>query len=98
VTSTLSLRPQAEEELLAACRWYEEQKPGLGARFADAIDDAFQRIASNPSAFPIVHNEIRRAVLRQFPYGVYFRVQADAIVVIAVMHRRRHPRQWRARR
>jgi toxin ParE1/3/4 len=98
VTHTVIFRPQAENEAHSARRWYEEQKPGLGVRFAAAIDETLQRIASNPSAFPVIHGEVRRAVVRRFPYGVYFRVQEDELVIIAVMHGRRHPRRWRTRR
>jgi len=98
VTQAVIFRPQAAEEARSARQWYEEQKPGLGGRFADAIDETLQRIASNPSAFPLVHGEIRRAVVRRFPYEVYFRVHARDLVIIAVMHGRRHPRRWRSRR
>jgi plasmid stabilization system protein ParE len=98
VTTSVVFRPQAEEEACAARRWYEEQKPGLGARFADAIDETLRRIASNPSTFPLVHGEIRRAVVRQFPYGIYFRTHAHDLVIVAVMHGRRHPRRWQSRR
>jgi toxin ParE1/3/4 len=97
VTYTVVFRLQAEEEARAAQRWYEEQQPGLGARFAGAIDEAIQRIVSNPSAFPVVHDEIRRAVVRRFPFGIYFRIHAEDLVVLAVMHGRRHPRRWQSR-
>jgi plasmid stabilization system protein ParE len=98
VTYTVVFRPQAEEEARAARKWYEEQRPGLGARFADAIDETLQRIASNPSGFPLVHGEIRRAVVRRFPFGVYFRVYCRDLVILAVTHGRRHPRRWQSRR
>jgi plasmid stabilization system protein ParE len=97
VTSSVIFRPQAEEEARAARRWYEDQVPGLGARFAGEIEEVFQRIASNPSEFPTVHGEIRRAVLRRFPFGIYFRIYQQDIVVLAVMHGRRHPRRWQSR-
>lgn len=98
MTYTAVIRPQAAEEARRARLWYEKQKPGLGARFVSAIDEAIQRIASNPLAFPLVHGEIRRTVVRQFPFGIYFRVQARDVVILAVMHGRRHPRRWRLRR
>ena len=97
MTYTVVFRPQAEEEARAAQRWYEEQQPGLGARFAGAIGEAIQRIVSNPSAFPVVHDEIRRAVVRRFPFGIYFRIHAEDLVVLAVMHGRRHPRRRQSR-
>lgn len=72
MTRTVVFRPQAEEEARAARHWYEEQKPGLGGQFADAIDETLRRIAANASAFPRVHGEIRRAVMREFPFAIYF--------------------------
>ena len=61
------------------------------------LDHAVECIASNPLAFPAVHGETRRAVVRRFPYGVYFRVIGDDVVVTAVMHGRRLPRRWQSR-
>jgi len=97
VTLKPVFRPQADQEVQSARRWYEEQRPRLGIEFANAIDEVVERISSNPLAFPIVHNETRRAVVRRFPYGIYFRVSEDQIVVTAVMHGRRHPRRWQGR-
>jgi plasmid stabilization system protein ParE len=98
VTLKPVFRPQADQEVQAARQWYEEQRPGLGIQFANAIDEAVERIAANPLAFRAVHGETRRAIVRRFPYGIYFRVLTDEIVVTAVMHGRRHPRRWRTRR
>ena len=98
MTYAVVFRPQAVEEAHAARRWYEEHQLGLGAQFADAIDEAVQRIASNPMAFPLVYGEIRRAVVRRFPFGIYFRMRGRDLVILAVMHGRRHPRRWQSRR
>ena len=97
MTRPVVFRPQAEDELDLARRWYEEQRAGLGATFVNAFDDMIGRVASSPSEFPVVHNEIRRAVLRQFPYGIYFLMHGETIVVIAVLHGRRHPSRWQSR-
>ena len=67
-------RPQADEEVQSARLWYEEQHPGLGIDFANSIDEVIERISSNALAFPMVQGETRRAVVRRFPYGIYFRV------------------------
>ena len=98
MTYAILFRPEAEQEVREARRWYEEQKPGLGGRFADAIDETLQRLSANPSVFPLVHGEIRRAVMRVFPFGIYFRVHRNDIVIIAVTHGRRHPQRWQSRR
>jgi plasmid stabilization system protein ParE len=97
VTRKPIFRPQADQEVQSARQWYDDQRPGLGVQFADAIDEAVERIASNPLAFPAVYGETRRAVVRRFPYGIYFRVLQDEIIVTAVIHGRRHPRRWQSR-
>jgi len=90
-------RPQAADELLDAARWYEANREGLGADFLEAVDVAVQRIQDAPLTFPVVHETIRRVILKRFPYGIYFRVQKPEIVVLAVMHSRRDPRRWQSR-
>lgn len=96
MTRSIHFRPQAEDEVLKARQWYEGRKPGLGSEFADAVNDIILRIVDNPSAFPIAHGETRRAVLRRFPYAVYFRILEEDIIVLAV-HGRQHPRRWKHR-
>ena len=91
-------RPEADHELLMARRWYDEHRPGLGAQFASEIDDTVERISSNPLAFPLVQGKTRRAIVRRFPFGIYFRMTPAGIVVTAMMHGRRHPLRWQLRR
>jgi plasmid stabilization system protein ParE len=97
MTHAVVFRPQAEEEARAARTWYEHRKMGLGVRFADAISEAIRRIASNPLAFPLVHGETRRAIVRSFPFAAFW-VHGDDVVILAAMHGRRHPREWQIRR
>ena len=91
-------RPQADAEALQAQRWYEERTPGLGVDFAAAVTDAVARIVENPLAYARVRGEVRRAILQRFPFGVYFRVLPDEIIILAVSHGHRHPRSWQLRR
>ena len=98
MTPRLVLRPQAEAELLEARDWYEDQRPGLGGRFAAEVDKALDAVRQAPLAYPRVHAEIRRALVRRFPYAIYFRAMPDEVVVLALIHGRRHPRHWQSRR
>lgn len=98
MTPRLVLRPEAQAELLGARDWYEAERVGLGAVFTAAVEAAVTAILRNPAAYPRVRGDTRRALLRRFPYAVYFRPTAGEIVVLAVMHGRRDPRQWRSRR
>jgi plasmid stabilization system protein ParE len=90
-------RPEAEADVLTAHDWYEQQQSGLGGAFSDALILALVRIESMPRMYAIVFRETRRAKLRTFPYLVYYRVLADRIEVIAVLHGSRDPRLWQER-
>ncbi len=92
----VSFRPEAEAEALETRDWYEGRRPGLGAEFRAALDEAIERIADNPMQFRLVRRDTRRAILNRLPYAVYFREAGDAVVVLAV-HGRQHPRRWQSR-
>jgi plasmid stabilization system protein ParE len=97
VTLELRLRPEAELDLSDAALWYEEQRPGLGHQLLDEVLTIFSKLTEAPLLYPIVHRNTRRALIHRFPFGVYYRVEATAIVVVAVMHGSRNPRRWKSR-
>lgn len=93
----LLVRPEAQAEIDDAVSSYERRRPGLGARFLWELDRVLARAVESPSQFPIVEEAARRAIVKKFPYGVYFVVDAQAIVVLAVLHFRRRPESLRGR-
>jgi plasmid stabilization system protein ParE len=96
VPTPVVFRPEAEDDVLEARAWYESRRLGLGQEFALAIETLIDRIAANPTVFPVVQSETRRAVLSRFPYAIYFRSSDEAIVVLAI-HGRQHPSRWQTR-
>ncbi len=91
------LRVEAEQEFDEAFDWYDAQKAGLGAEFAEEVQRVFDRIAANPLIHQTVFSDIRRGVVRRFPYTVLYRVHADRVEILAVFHSRRDPSVWQAR-
>ena len=71
--------PEADAELAEASRWYAHQREDLDIDFMESIDDALSRIVSSPDAYPIVYRTLRRAVVRRFPFAVFYEVTADEI-------------------
>ena len=67
MTPRLIVDPAAEDDILGAFRWYEARNPGLGDRFLDSLDSAFQLVVENPAAFPSVIDDVRRTLIRTFP-------------------------------
>ncbi|MEY4527564.1 MAG: hypothetical protein RL768_1283 [Nitrospirota bacterium] len=97
MASRLILQPQSELDIQAAAVWYEDQRPGLGEKFLNELDQVFQRIVENPLQFPRLEAAVHRALLRHFPYGVYFVIGDERVDVLAVLHLQRHPEMWKSR-
>jgi plasmid stabilization system protein ParE len=93
----LVVRPGAEADLADAALWYEARAAGLGSEFLRSVDACLSEVARAPETFPSIHRSVRRALLRRFPYGVFFVVSDGAVSVIACLHVRRDPLLWTAR-
>lgn len=93
----LVVRPLAEQDLVETQTWYEEQRPGLGDEFRLTVDRLMGRILERPQLYPEVHRGVRRAVMRRFPYLLYYVVTSDAVVLLACLHGKRAPALLRSR-
>jgi toxin ParE1/3/4 len=76
---------------------YEQQRPGLGKEFLDAVDAALREIVGHPLRQTVIFRDLRRLLLKRFPYAVFYRVYPSAIVFVACMHGRRDPLRWKGR-
>ncbi len=97
MTLRLVLRPDAEEDMRGARRWYDEQHAGLGTEFLHCVEATFARIQRSPELFPVVDEDTRRAPVRRFPFAIYYEIEPDQIVTYAVWHYRRDPNVWQQR-
>lgn len=98
MTPRLSFHPQADLEIAAAARWYEEQVAGLGTEFMSALETVVIAALENPLRFPKVTASRRSALLGRFPYALIFEtVDSGSLRVIACHHHRRSPNRWRVR-
>ena len=79
----LRVRPEAELDAFEAALWSSGNE-GLGGAFLRALRRVLTRVEASPVQF-LVTSDMRRAILARFPFGVFFFVDGDTIVVIAVM-------------
>jgi plasmid stabilization system protein ParE len=93
----IRISPEADAELTEAREWYSQQRADLDLEFMESIDAALYRILSSPHLYPIVYNNLRRAVVRHFPFAVFYEVTENEIHVIAFFHSRRDPEMWQSR-
>ena len=85
----IRFQSEAETELAEARLWYSLQREGLDAALMKRVDQTLSAIVARPHSFPIVYRNLRRAVLRQFPFAIFYESTEDEIIVFAVYHSRR---------
>lgn len=96
---TLRYRAAAKLDIQEARDWYRAISAALEERFAVAIANTLTIALDHPRAFPVVHRgDLRRAVVSEFPYQIFYRLRNSDLIVIAVTHSSRHPRTWQSRR
>ena len=93
----LIIRPEAREDLLDAFQWYQSQRQGLGFDFKLCADEAITKISRSPLIYKKVLQDVRRINLKRFPFGLYYLVNSNTIIVLAVLHARRDPDKWKTR-
>ena len=94
MTLPVILDPEAIDEFDEAYDFYETRRSGLGELFAQAVQVVFDRISNNPKAHGFVVGNVRRGVVRTYPYCIYYREEQDLIRVLAVFHTSRNPDDW----
>ena len=90
-------RAAADADIDDDYEWYESQRAGVGDQFFADLLATLNTISSHPMLFQVVKRNTRRAVLRRFPYAVYYRIRPQSILVVACIHGRRSPARWRSR-
>jgi plasmid stabilization system protein ParE len=94
MTQSLLVRRRAELQAAKARDWYNEQLDGLGRQFIGEIDAAILKAYRHPLHYQVVHRDIRRVLLRRFPYAVFFVAEPARVVVLAVLHQSEDPEKW----
>jgi plasmid stabilization system protein ParE len=103
MTRPVRLDPLAEAELQDAIAWYDDEQPGLGMRFWDAVDGALEKLSTSPvvasTPVPDMPADVpaRRVFIPPFPYQVVFVEWRDECRVVAIAHFAREPRYWLGR-
>jgi len=91
------LTRDAKTDLREALRWYRTQAPGLDQDFRRCFESCLSVIDPFPDAFPVVHEPVRRAPMRRFPYAICYVARGNEPVVLAVWHTGRDPGVLRRR-
>lgn len=91
----LLAEPRVAQDLLKAPFYYESQREGLGDEFLAEVSATYDRIQDNPLKYQVLRSEVRRALCRRFPFGVFFSVDVELVSVLAVLHIAKNPEEWK---
>ncbi len=93
----LIIAPEALQDVDEAYCWYEDRRPGLGEDFLSSVDACIQAICRTPELHAIAHEEFRRALVRRFPYAVFYEYTGEKVTVYCIFHTSQDPKKWRNR-
>ena len=94
MAAELIIAPEAEEDLAEAYGWYEGQRVGLGEEFLSCVDACVEAFRRNPEMHARIYETYRRALVRRFPYAVFYEYEEDAVTVYCVFHTSQDPGKW----
>ena len=86
---SLEFLPEVKLEMQEAFQWYEGRQEGLGDDFTAEVEKALERLLRSPTSYGIVFHGMRRMAVTRFPYGVYYLVRSEVVLIVAVFHSRR---------
>ena len=92
------IRSEAQDDIRETVQWYDRKENGLGERFMKELGRTLRLASKLPLRFPVVGDDVRRALLGRFPYSVYFKTEEQRLIIIAVLHQHRRPDIWRVRK
>ena len=97
MTRKFVILADAEAQVSEAAIWYEQRNKASATKFVSAFRSALEKISDNPLLYQTIDNEIRRAPVAGFPYGLLYAVSDEEIIVLSCFHGRRNPERWRER-
>ena len=96
--SEIEYHPLVEADATEAAVWYEAQQPGLSDRFVDEYLRVLRTLPRTALIYAVRFGDIRRVNLPSFPYGVFYFLTGEQIVVLGVLHGAREIRSELERR
>ncbi len=93
----LIIAQEAQQDVEEAYGWLEDSRPGLGEEFLACVDACIQAICRMPELYAKVHEEYHRALVRRFPYAIFYEYTGGKVIVYSIFHTSQDPKKWRNR-
>lgn len=94
---SIELSNEAEVDFDKSYEFYFEDSPKVADTFFKQINLGFENIKQTPKSFPFTHKDVRKYVVKKFPFVIYYRIVDKTIQIIAIFHTSRNPEIWNER-
>ena len=94
---SISVSEIAQFDIEDASEYYEIKRQGLSRLFLMSIKDTFKVLATNPFAYVKIYKEFRRALLKKFPYALFYKIDDEnkEVIIYRVLCTYREPNTWK---
>lgn len=86
---------KAQQDVIESVNWYNTQQQNFGFQFYDRLDEKLSLIGKNPLGYSIRFKKIRASKVAKHPFLIYFKIEEkkSIIVILAVLHTSRNPKE-----
>ncbi len=91
---SVEISSDAQTDFETSFAYYYKGSPKVAGDFLVKIDLAFEHIRENPNLFPVVYKNVRKYVVKKFPFVIYYQIFEAKVRVIAIFHSSRNPVVW----
>lgn len=97
MTKQAIFTPEADEDISESYVWYETQELGLGEEFLRCVEATIESIIRHPFLYQIEVDNFRRALVRRFPFEIFYEPKEESIIIYSVFHCSQDPIKWQNR-
>ena len=97
MTREILFSREARADIAEALRGFNDISPALSARFEAELERVYTNVVDYPQMYPVVYKNFRRALLRRFPYSVFYIAETFFILIVGVVHQARDESTWKRR-
>ena len=93
----IRISDEALDDLSDGYRFYEAQDQGLGDYFTSCLRADMESLRLYAGIHRVVYQEYHRLLSRVFPFGIFYTVEQEAVMIWAILDMRRDPSWIKAR-
>ncbi len=76
----------AEIDIQSAYEFHETWQPGRGDFLLSLLSESFAQLQAFPESAPTFHKSFRRLLVHKFPYGIFYTIEGQRIIIAGVMN------------